>query len=122
VFAPGYHKGTLYTPEDVARAVENFGRLKNYLTPHMGLGHDHEQMLVRSRGLPSAGNVIDARLDDAGVMIIDLDNIPTLFGGMANAGRYDDGSVELNPSVPDPADPAQTIRGPILTGIALLGD
>lgn len=122
VFSPGYHKGTLYTPDDTARAVENFHRLKDHLTPRMGLGHDREKRLTQSLGLPAAGRVTDIRLGENGTLVLDLDQIPTWLGGQINAGRFPAGSIELNPSALDPADPAQTIRGPILTGIALLGE
>jgi hypothetical protein len=122
VFAPGYHKGTLYTPEDVARMAANFGRLRDHLTPRMGLGHDREKRLAASLGLPAAGRVTDARADADGNLVLDLDQVPTWLGGQINAGRFPGGSIECNPSAPDPDDPAQTIRGPVLTGIALLGE
>lgn len=127
VFGPGYHKGELYTPERVRRMAENFLRLKGYLTPVARLGHDAEQelaaRLARSLGFLNIGQVADAGLTGDGQLIIRrLVGVPVEVGAQVNAGRLNSGSVELLPRVPDPSDPAREIEGPVLSGVALLGE
>lgn len=122
VFQKGFYKGELYPTEKVKRIAENFQRLAGHLDPKMGLGHDKTQRLAASLGLPNVGRVTRAEASDDGDLVLDVRNVPAWLGGMVNAGRYDDGSVELKPSFPDPRDPAKAIPGPVLDGLALLGE
>jgi hypothetical protein len=127
VFRPGYHKGDLYTPADVQRLAENFAALSSgeqpYLTPVGKIGHDKHQRLSQSLGFLNVGRIVDAGLDDAGNFVIRrMVDVPALVGGEINAGHINSGSVELASSCPDPSDPSKTIRGPILTGVAFLGE
>lgn len=122
VFSNGTHKGSYYSPEDVKRIVANFTRLRGHLSPSMGLGHDRKQRLAQSLGLPSVGDITDAQTTDGTDLILTISNVPTWLGGMINAGRYKAGSVELKPDIQDPADPGRKLHGPILDGIALLGE
>lgn len=122
VFHKGFHKGTLYTADKVRRIAANFARLRGHLDPKMGLGHDRAQRLAASLGLPNVGRVTAAEATADGDLYLDVRNVPTWVGAKVNAGRYDDGSVELKPSYPDPADPAKAIPGPVLDGLALLGE
>jgi hypothetical protein len=127
VFGPGPHKGTLYTGDDCRRMVAAFDRLSAGPNPSLApvgkVGHDREQRLARSLGLPACGKVVGCRTVDAmGRVALDLVDVPTWFGAQINAGRYKAGSIEVDPHKPDPADPAVTIPGPILTGVAFLGE
>jgi len=122
VFGPGYHKGTLYTPEMCRRVGANFARLRGHLTPAAKLGHDRSQRLSRSLGLPNVGRVVAVRVSPAGVISLDLAGVPVNVGGEIAAGRINAGSIELVPKAPDPTDPAKEIDGPVLTGVALLGE
>lgn len=122
VFEDGYHKGRLYPPAEIDQIAANFARLKGHLTPKAGLGHDKGQRLTASLGLPNVGHVTDVRSDGKGNLELDVANVPTWLGGMVNAGRYDDGSIELKTAVPDPGDPAKTLPGSVLDGVAILGE
>jgi len=122
VFQDGYHKGQLYPPAAIDEIAENFRRLKGHLTPKAGLGHDKEQRLASSLGLPNVGLVSDVRSDGQGNLDLDVANVPTWLGGMINADRYNDGSIELKQGFPDPDDPAKTMPGSVLDGVAILGE
>ncbi len=122
VFANGFHKGELYSPEKVRQIAANFERLKGYLNPVAGLGHDKEQRLAQSLGLPNAGHVTGVRTTDGTDLILDVRRVPTWLGAQINAGRYPSGSVELKDAIPDPKNPAELIPGPVLDGVAFLGE
>lgn len=126
VFGPGYWRGSLYTPADCDRVPVNFRKLLGYVNPVVKLGHDREQHLTerlkRSLGFLNLGDFSDVRSVGGGKFAVTLVNVPTAVGAEINAGRIRSGSVELIPHVADPDDPAKTIRGPIITGLALLGE
>lgn len=127
VFAPGFWKGENYAPADVRRLGENYAYLRPHLTPVLKLGHDKQQQLQQrvkqSLGFPNVGRVEAAHaLDDNRFVLDRIVGVPLDVAGWINAGWFNSGSVELKPAMPDPADPGKTIRGPILTAIALLGE
>jgi hypothetical protein len=136
VFAPGYHKGRLYPASDCKQTVANFSRLSTgddpWLKPKAKLGHDSEQRIAKSLGLPNCGVITGCRETDDGGFEIDINRIPhkaltesgELFDvkGAFDAGLINDGSIELVFDVPDPDDPSKTIPGPVLEGIAFLGE
>lgn len=130
VFTSGPHKDgkDYYTPRMVERIAENFKRLPGTV-PQAKLGHDRRQLMAerlkQSLGFPSVGQV--TRCDPVpgfpGCIEIDVRNVPTrAVGGEIAAGRYNSGSVELKPSALDPKDPGKAVEGPILTGVAFLGE
>ena len=120
VFAPGFWKGENYSPAMCERVPENFKL--NLLTPKAKLGHDQQQRLAQSLGFHSAGTITGCRPVGDGKFAIDVRNIPTEIGGKINSGDINSGSVELLPRMPNPDDPAQTIEGPILTGVSWLSE
>lgn len=136
VFVPGYHKGRLYTAADCRQVVANFQRLSvgpdAYLKAKGKIGHDDEQSIAKSLGLPAAGRITACREAPGGGFAIDIENIPCVgigpdgekfdFYDAVNRGLYPDGSVELVWDVLDPDDPAKTVPGPVLEGIAFLGE
>jgi hypothetical protein len=48
--------------------------------------------------------------------------VPTEVGGKIDAGLINGGSIEIIPSILDPRDPGRKIDGPVMTGVALLGE
>lgn len=127
VFAPGYWKNEYYGPTDVARMAQNYDYLKPHLTPVHKLGHDKQQVvqarLKQSLGFPNFGRVVDAGLTPDGCFVIRrMVGIPLDVAAAINAGFLNSGSVELKPSMPDPNDQSKTVKGPIFTAIALLGE
>lgn len=127
VFAPGYHKGDLYTPARNEQIVRNFARLTTDLghtIPRAGLGHDKQQRFAQSLGFGNTGTITrcDSVPDHPGYFDVDIDGVPTEVGGEVNAGRLPGGSVELNGAIRDPQNPALMVPGDVLTGIAFLGE
>lgn len=126
VFKPGFWKGNYYSAADCKRVVENFQKYSTgdeaYVKAKAKLGHDDEQRLANSLGLPNQGWITDCRPSEDGGFEIDIQGVPTATGQEINAGRLNDGSVELEWDVPDPSDPRKTIPGPVLTAIAFLGE
>ena len=144
-FGPGAHKnGQNYSPAMVDRIPGNFKRLEGHTIPQSTvekfsgekgsteretkIGHEAAQTIAnklkKSQGFLSTGKIKNCTPVPGypGYVQIDVDNIPTTtIGGEINAGRLPGGSVELLDRIPDPNDPAKTIEGPILTGIAHLG-
>lgn len=126
VFKPGFWKGDYYSSADCRRIVENFQRLSAgespYLKAKAKLGHDDEQRLANSLGLPNQGQIVACRLIDGDQVEIDIHGVPVATGQEMEAGRINDGSVELEWDVPDPDDPSKTVPGPVLTAVAFLGE
>ena len=122
VFGPGFHKGTLYTPADCRAIVENFRRLQGVVVPVCKIGHDKQQRLARSLGFVNVGRVVGVRLDDDDCVVVDIADVPVEVGQQIAAGRLNSGSIELLGSVRDPRDPGKEIRGPVLVGVAFLGE
>lgn len=142
VFWPGFWKEELYSVARCQRLPANYRRLANRMPraklgaeipdgsrPAGKLGHDPEQLIAErlklSLGLPSVGDVTRCAEVPGypGHIEIDVRNVPTrVVGGEISAGRYNGGSVELKPETRDPDDAAQMIEGPILTGVAFLGE
>lgn len=129
-FGHGAHKDgkDFYSPAMVDRIADNFKRLPGKV-PQAKIGHDKRQLMAerlkQSLGFPAVGQV--TRCDKVpgypGFIEVDIRNVPTkAVGGEIAAGRLNSTSVELNPSERDPNDPSKIIEGPILTGIAFLGE
>lgn len=126
VFGPGYWRKALYSPADCARLVENFERLKGHVNPAVKLGHDRDQTFARrlkeSWGFLNLGDFAAVTLKAGSRVAVSLSNVPTVIGGLVNAGRIRSGSVELIPYVADPDDASKRIAGPVITGVSLLGE
>lgn len=126
VFKPGFHKGRYYSAADCKRIVDNYAKYSTGPEPYVKvktkLGHDDEQRLANSMGMPNQGPVSNCRLTEDGGVELDIDNVPTFTGKEIEAGRINDGSVELQWDVPDPIDPRKIIPGPVLMGVAFLGE
>jgi hypothetical protein len=128
VFGPGYHKQSLYSPQDIDRLAANFAILSTgpepFLVPSAGLGHDKEQRLAGSLGYPNSGRIVGLRVDNDRNVSLDIVGVPIAVGQEINAGRLNAGSVELAPEAPDPrpGHEGESLKGPVLTGIAFLGE
>jgi hypothetical protein len=142
VFRPGYHKGRLFTREHCQQAAANFQLLSTGENPHLRpkakFGHDSQERIQQSLGLPNLGVITRCEYDPTdGGFFIDVSGIPAklmlpnaatgepeLFDLKAefDRGGFNDGSVELAFDVPDPLDPSKTLPGPVLEGVAFLGE
>jgi hypothetical protein len=59
IFSEGKWNGTKITPKDLEEMVESFGKLKTGFKPFLKFGHENEQRIRKSSGLPSIGWVED---------------------------------------------------------------
>lgn len=128
VFGPGFHKGALYSLADCQEMGRNFQLLsapkvgqEPLLEPSGNVGHDLQARLEASLGFPSLGTITGCRVAPDGLITIDMDGIPTQFGGLINAGWYRDGSIEIAPPLPHPEDQKRELY-PVLTGVGFLGE
>lgn len=142
-FSPGYHKGRQYTAEDIAKVVRNFNllhgamkvKIRADVDPAVAkLGHESDQRLMTSMGLPNVGRVFAARVstpadkDDRGrpvppgTLVLSIEGIPPVIAETIRRGGYNDGSIELDHAYPDPDNPGQTMDGSVLTAVAFLGE
>lgn len=147
VFKPGYWNKQYFSGDDCRRIVDNFQKYSAgdapYLKAKAKLGHDDKQRFAKqlglvqndkgqtvdpdtgeqvSAGIPSLGRIVDCRLTDDGGFAIDIEGVPEPIAKEIEEGRLLDGSVELDMTIPDPADPSKTIPGYVLKAVSFLGD
>jgi hypothetical protein len=141
-FRPGYHKGRLWTRAECEQIAANFQRLSAgddpHLKPKAKLGHNAKQRIAESQGWANVGTITRCEFDPTdGGLILDVTGIPAKvmlpnaqsgepevfdLKGEFDRGGFNDGSVEIEHGLPDPADPSQTLPGPVITGVAFLGE
>jgi hypothetical protein len=142
VFAPGFHKGRLYTGDDCQLTVRNFGLLSQGDSPALRVkakfGHDAKQRIAESLGVMNAGLVTSCTLAADNSLLLDVESIPATLmipdaetgepvafdlRAAFEAGNICDGSVELVwDTYPDPRDPTRMLDGPVLEAVAFLGE
>lgn len=138
VFSPGWWKGDYFSPARVRGIVDAYAAMRAFnpdYAPKAKLGHDREQRIALSMGLPNAGRVTDLRPTPDGGFEIDVRGIPRtavatdadgnpvafdLHKAFAD-GQYDGGSVEIDKGVPRPDRPTETFAD-LFTGVAFLGE
>jgi hypothetical protein len=126
LFAPGYHKGELYSPADVEQIAANHRYLQGlgHWQPTAKLGHDPTQRYTDSLGWPNVGFIPDdLRVSPEGKLIARVvAGVPEPVGAAINSGNLNNHSIELEKDFPDPADQGRTLPGSVLTGFGLLGE
>lgn len=94
VFATGVWNGDEFTEKDLDQMVENFNATKDHIPPYLKLGHDNEQALLKSSGLPAAGWV--SKLYRKGnKLMADFRDIPEKIYELISKGAYRKVSIEL---------------------------
>lgn len=120
-FLPGFWHGELWTPQRVHQIAEHFDYLRDYVRPVAKLGHDRAQDLAASAGFPCVGQVVAARINHRGALVLDIDNIPEPVGAAINAKMFVAVSIDVAPPIHDPKNPSRKLY-PVLTGVAFLGE
>lgn len=116
VFSVGTWNGDEYTHDDLREMVRAFNETKQHVKPFLKLGHDEEQKLVQSDGLPSAGWI--ERLYVLGdKLVADFVDIPKKIHDLIVSKAYRKVSSEIywNLKVQDKT------YGKFLSAVALLG-
>lgn len=138
VFVPGWWKKEYFSPARVKGIVDAYVAMKSHnpdYAPKAKLGHDREQRLAKSLGLPNAGRVTDLRPTPDGGFEIDVRGIPRtalVSGADGNPvafdlhkafadGQYDSGSVEIDQNVTRPDRPTEKFPD-LFNGVAFLGE
>lgn len=112
----GKWNGRVYTLADLDNIVESFDALRGEYDPPMKLGHNKNQELLASDGLPAAGWVSALRREGSS-LIADIRNVPAKLASVIKAGGYNKVSSEImfNCRIGDKVHPA------VLRAVSWLG-
>src|SRR4051794_3652715 len=94
ILRPGKWNGRDYTADELRSMVDAFHDLKDVYAPPGKLGHNKEQSLLASDGLPAAGWVKDLRMQDDR-LVADFAKVPAKLGELIEAGGYRTRSSEV---------------------------
>lgn len=116
IFSVGKWNGKKITQSDLDSIVDAFSKTKKSIRPFLKLGHDDDQKIIQSDGLPAAGWVENIRRS-GGKLLADFVDIPKkVFQLIKNKG-YRKVSVELFSNIE-----IENQRFPKMLGaVALLG-
>lgn len=109
---------TEYTAEDIAEMAAASAALEGRLEAPVKLGHDPEQPLLRSDGLPAAGWLRNVRAA-GGRLFADLAGVPGKLYELIRAGAYKKRSLEVLHNYRDEA--TGRVYRHVAAGLALLG-
>lgn len=94
IFASGTWNGDKYTDNDLDNMVTAFNETKDKLKPYLKLGHDENQKLIQSDGLPSGGWV--SSIKRVGTKLLaDFAKIPKKIYELIKRGAYRRVSSEI---------------------------
>ncbi len=94
IFSTGEWNGTKVTKATLEELVSNFNETKSGINPHLKLGHNKEQLLLKAEGLPAAGYV--ERLYVSGEKLMaDFRDIPKKIYQLLEKGAYKKVSIEM---------------------------
>ena len=94
VFSEGEWNKDKYTVNDLHQMVDAFNGLKGGFKPYLKLGHDNNQKLIKSSGLPSIGWVENLYVKGT-KLFADLHNIPKEIYKLIKAKAYRKVSCEI---------------------------
>lgn len=116
IFSAGEWNGDEYTTDDLDCMATNFMELRSGIQPYLKLGHDENQELIQSDGLPALGWVSNLyRLGDK--LYADFSQIPKSIYELIVAGAYKKVSSEIfwNLKI------GEKVYNKVLAAVALLG-
>ena len=116
IFATGVHNGDKFTDKDLEEMVRSFEEIKPTLKPFLKLGHDEDQELVQTDGMPAIGWI--ERLRKVGSKLVaDFVRVPKKIYELIKIGAYRRISSEIffNMKIGDKTFPRA------LRAVALLG-
>ncbi len=116
IFSVGEWNGDKITAETLQNIVTSFEENKGGVTPHLKLGHNKEQALLKADGLPAAGYVERLYIQGDKLMA-DFRDIPKKIFKLLEKGAYKKVSIEMFENI--------KIKGKeyknLLVAVALLG-
>ena len=94
IFETGTWNGDRYTHKDLELMVEAFKETKDKIKPHVKLGHNEDQFLLRNDGLPAAGWIEHVFIKGSKLMA-DIGGIPDKIFELLRKGAYKKISAEI---------------------------
>ena len=94
IFSVGTWKGRAFSTSDLDEISRNYESLKASLKPPMVLGHDEEQAILKSSGLPAAGWATRV-YREGDKLKADFESVPESIINAVRARKYRTVSVEL---------------------------
>jgi hypothetical protein len=128
-FLPGTWNGKPWDASDIDAVVRNFAKLRDRMTPTVGIGHDDASQLtaglastaVDDSGLPAFGIVSGLRKGTGrSVLVADLKDLPAWLAKLVAARTYRSCSIELCDDGA-PGSGLGDVSGPVLKRVCLLG-
>lgn len=115
----GTHKGFPFTPEILKEIFDNFYKFKGTIKPTVKLGHSEGEIEKRS-GFPAVGYITDLKLTpDGQTLKADIERVPAQVKDLIDKGAYAQKSAEIWVNYED--ENGEKV-GPLLTGLAVLGE
>ena len=94
IMEEGTWNGHVFTSEDLDDIANNFIELKAELKPYLKLGHNEDQALLKSDGLPSAGWISELKREGTR-LLAKIVNIPKTIFELIKKGAYGRFSSEI---------------------------
>jgi phage I-like protein len=94
IMREGVWNNTTFTGEDLDEMVRAFDATKKELKPYLKLGHDKDQKLLQSDGLPAAGWITELKKKGKSIYA-KIENIPKKVYDLIKKGRYGRFSAEV---------------------------
>ena len=116
IFSAGKWNDDDYSVEDLHNMVNAYNNLKDGFSPYLKLGHDNNQKLAKSSGLPSVGWINNLYVQGQ-KLIADFSNIPREVFELIKSKAYRKVSSEIYWNL----DVNGTTYPRVLSAVALLG-
>lgn len=94
IFSVGTWNGDTFTEAHLDAMADSFNQLKDHIEPALKLGHDDEQKLLQSDGLPAAGWVNNIYRKGE-KLFADFHKVPEKIYALLEKGAYRKPSIEL---------------------------
>lgn len=121
IFSMGIHKGRIFTRQDLDQMVENFNSLRQMVKVPAKLGHGKDNYGTRN-GFPAVGWVDSIRRDGP-YLIADFTKVPIAVANGIERQAWKTKSSEIMIDYnTNYTDPSGRNIGPVLVGVAFLGE
>jgi len=118
VFAKGTWNKDTYTDQDIDDLVEGTNQVIGKLKPFVKLGHDKDQQILQSSGLPAGGWITKLKRAGDRVMAF-IQGVPKVLAEVINKGGYKRVSSEVIWNYIEPSTKEKFRR--VLSAVAFLG-
>lgn len=122
IFATGTWNGATFNDKDIENVVDSFNQVGDKVKPFLKFGHDKNQKLVQSDGMPALGWIQNLKKVGS-KLVADFVNVPDKVAELISAGAYRRVSSELYRNfIAQPEEVGEKKSFPwVLKAVALLG-